>query len=178
MNEQTDTSRTLGGDITLQQLESRIRTAVFMQVNTTYGPKRLGDLGVTFQKDGSLKFDKAVMESALSTNFDMVAQVLTGSYSLEGGKVKGSLDYLTDMTEIALQMPNGLLPNRKRGIQSNIDQIDRQIVNKERHIAQKEEMLKRKFARLEETMSKIRSSGAGLAGMANAAGMGAVQQIG
>jgi len=176
MNEQTDTSKTLGGDITLQQLESRIRTAVFMQVNTTKGPKRLGDLGVTFQKDGALNFDKAVFENALNNDFEMVSQVLTGTYSLETGKIKGSIDYLTEMTDLALQNPNGLMPNRKRGIQSNIDQIDRQIANKERHIAQKEEMLKRKFARLEETMSKIRSSGAGLAGMGGA--VNPIQQLG
>jgi flagellar hook-associated protein 2 len=175
MDESTDTSQTLGGDITLQQLESRIRNAVFADIKTKFGTKRLGDLGVTFQRDGLLNFDQAKFENELSQNYQMVTQVLVGDYSLDKGKSKGSLDYLQDLTGTALAIPNGLLTNRKKGIESNITQIDRQIESKERLIAQKEDALKRKFARLEETMSKIQSQGAGLSGMGQAM---AIPQLG
>lgn len=176
MDENTDTSQTLGGDITLQQLESRIRSTVFTNIETKFGPRRLGDLGITFQRDGTLGFDQAKFQNELSSNFEMVTEVLVGSYSLEEGKKPGAIDILRDMTGQALQQPNGLLSNRKRGIQSRIDQVDRQIENKERIISQKEKNLKAKFARLEETISRIQGQGSGLAGMASVPN--AVTQLG
>lgn len=166
LDERTDTSRTLGGDSTLTTIESRIRTAVFTSVQTDAGPMRMGDLGITFQRDGLLKFDQAKFEGALSKDYKSVAQTLTGKYTLEGGKSNGFIDILDDTAKTMLAQPNGVLTTRKNGLGSQIGQIDRQIANRQRHIQQKEEVLKAKFARLEETISKIQGQGAGLAGFA------------
>jgi flagellar hook-associated protein 2 len=177
MDEKTDTSRTLGGDITLQQLEMRIRSSIFTAVPTDSGAKRLGDLGVSFQRDGMLKFDTAQFENALKTDFKMVSQVLNGKYSIEDGKTKGFIDVMGDLVQTSLRNPNGLLSNRKKSLQSNIDRIDRSIESKQRHMDQKEQMLKAKFARLEETISKIKTQGAGLAALGGG-GFNPVQQLG
>lgn len=174
LDEKTDTSRTLGGDSTLTSIESRIRSAVFTSVSTDAGPMRMGDLGVTFQRDGLLKFDQAKFEAALSKDYKSVSQTLTGKYSLEGGKSKGFIDILEESAQTMLTQPNGLLTTRKGGLQSQINQIDRQIANRQRTITQKEEILKAKFARLEETISKIKGQGAGLAGFAAPPG---IQQL-
>jgi flagellar hook-associated protein 2 len=176
MDEGTDSSRTLGGDITLQQLEGRIRTSVFKTVKTSAGQKRIGDIGVTFQRDGLLKLDKAKFANELKGSFKAVSEVLNGTYSIEDGKQKGFMDYMGDIVSQSLSQPHGLLQNRKKGLQSNIDRIDRQIETKERHLTQKESALKMKFARLEETISKIKSQGAGLASMGG--GMNPVTQLG
>ncbi|MFY7993019.1 MAG: flagellar filament capping protein FliD [Bacteriovoracaceae bacterium] len=170
LSEKSDTQRTLGGDLSLQQIESRIRTAVFTPVMTSKGPMRIGDLGITFQRDGLLKLDQAKMEGELNKDYKKVAQALTGIYTLEGGKSKGFVDLLDEMASTLLAPPSGVLPTRKNGLQSQINQIDRQIANRERVIAQKEEVLKAKFSRLEETVSRIRGQGAGIAGLANMAG--------
>lgn len=166
LSEKSDTSRTLGGDSTLSSIESRIRSAVFTTVQTDAGPMRVGDIGITFQRDGLLKLDQAKLESALAKNYQVVAQTLTGKYTLEGGKSNGFIDILDETAKILLSPPSGALPNRKSGLQSQINQIDRQIANRQRIIQQKEEVLKAKFARLEETISKIKGQGAGLAGFA------------
>ncbi|MGE3608951.1 MAG: flagellar filament capping protein FliD [Bacteriovoracaceae bacterium] len=176
LDEKTDTSRTLGGDLTLTTIESRIRSAVFTPVMTDSGPKRLGDLGVTFQRNAELKFDQAKFEAALSADYKAVAQVLTGVYTKEGGKTPGFIDTLEDTAKTLLNQPSGVLYTRKKGLQSQVDQIDRQIATRQRMITQKEEVLKQKFARLEETISKIRSQGSGLAGLTGA--VNPVQQLG
>jgi flagellar hook-associated protein 2 len=176
LSEKSDTSRTLGGDLTLTQIEGRIRTAVFSPIMTASGPMRIGDLGISFQRNGLLQFDQAKFEAALSKDYKSVSQVLTGTYSLEKGKSDGFIDILDDTAKSLLTRPNGILTTRKSGLDSQINQIDRQIVNRQRIIAQKEEVLKAKFARLEETMSKIRGQGAGLAGLAQT--MNPVQQLG
>lgn len=166
LDESTDTSRTLGGDSLLTTIESRIRSAVFSTIQTDNGPMRVGDLGITFQRDGLLKLDQAKLEAALAKDYKVVTQVLTGKYTVEGGKTNGFIDVLDDAAKILLTQPNGVLPNRKSGLDSQIGQIDRQIANRQRIIQQKEEVLKAKFARLEETISKIKGQGAGLAGFA------------
>lgn len=171
LDEKTDTSRTLGGDLTLTTIESRIRSAVFSSIPTDGGPMRMGDLGVTFQRDGLLKLDQAKFEAALAKDYKSVTQTLTGKYTLEGGKSNGFIDLLDETAKGLLSQPSGVLTTRKSGLQSQVNQIDRQIVNRQRHIQQKEEVLKAKFARLEETISKIQGQGAGLAGFAATPGV-------
>lgn len=165
LDEKTDTSRTLGGDLTLATIESRIRNAVFTTIQTKSGPMRVGDIGITFQRDGLLKLDEAKFEAVLAKDYNAVAQVLTGQYSTEEGKTNGFIDLLDDVAKNLTTQPNGVLATRKSGLQNQVSQIDRQIANRQRIIAQKEDVLKNKFARLEETISKIKGQGAGLAGL-------------
>lgn len=176
LDEKSDTSQTLGGDLTLTQIESRVRSAVFTPIMTAKGAKRIGDFGITFERSGLLKFDKEKFESVLASDYKTVSEVLSGTYTKEGGKTNGFFDLLEDAAKTMLNTPNGVLQTRKSGLQSQITQIDRQIANRQRAIAQKEEVLKAKFARLEETMSKIRGQGAGLAGLGGA--VNPVQQLG
>ena len=176
LDEKTDTSRTLGGDLTLTQIESRIRAAVFTPIMTESGPHRIGDFGITFERSGLLKFDQEKFQTSLSSNYKAVSQTMTGSFTTQGGKVNGFIDMLEDAAKSLLSAPNGILSTRKSGLQSQIGQIDRQIATRQRMVAQKEEILKAKFARLEETMSKIKGQGAGLAGLAGP--VNPVQQLG
>ena len=176
LNEKSDTSRTLGGDLTLTTIESKIRTAIFTPIKTDHGTFRIGDFGVNFERSGLIKFDQPKFEAALANNYKAVAETLTGSFTIKGGKVNGFIDTLEDAAKTLLATPNGALYTRKQGLESQINQIDRQIANRQRAISSKEEILKAKFARLEETMAKIRGQGAGLAGMGQ--GMNPVQQLG
>ncbi len=170
LDEKSDTSSNLGGDLTLTTIEGKIRTAIFSPIQTDSGPMRMGDLGVTFQRDGLVKFDTAKFEAALSKDYKAVSQTLTGKYDPAVGKTRGFMDILDDVAKNLTSPPNGILPSRKSGLTNNISQIDRQIQTRERMIARKEEVLKAKFARLEETISRIKGQGAGLAGFAQAPG--------
>lgn len=177
MDEKTDTSRTLGGDIMLQSLEGRIHTAVFKDVMTDKGFRRAGDLGLRFTRDGALEFDDKKFQSLIAEDYNTVAQILTGTFTPEGGKTEGFMDNLNGMTNMALRMPDGLIQSRKKTLSSNIEQIDRRIAQKTKFIEEKEKNLKDKFARLEGTISRIRGQGAGVAAL-GAAGNDPVQQLG
>ncbi len=173
MNENTDTKRTLGGDLMLQNLESRMRSAIFQPIMTTSGPKRLRDLGVEFQRDGSIKLDIKKFQNSVSEDYDSASQILIGKFYDDGTKVDGVIDNLKTVIKNALSFPSGLLRSRSKTLQGNIDQIDRRIENKERLLTQKESNLKAKFARLESTISEIKNSGAGLSALGGmASGMG------
>ena len=176
MDEKTDSSQTLGGDSSLRTLESKIRSAVFQSISTTKGPKRIGEVGINFGKDGLLSFDAAKFEKVVSEDYQNAAEIIVGIYKREGGKTNGFIDNIYDLTGVVLEKPFGLITNKKSGLQSGIDQIDRQIDTKKRMIEQKERVLKDKFARLEETMSRIKGQGAGLAGLGSP--QTGVQQLG
>ena len=177
MDEKTDTSRTLGGDIMLQSLEGRIHTAVFKDVLTDKGYRRAGDLGLRFNRNGALEFDDKKFQALIGEDYTTVAQILTGTFTPEGGKSEGFMDNLNGMVNMALRMPDGLIQSRKKTLSSNIEQIDRRIAQKTKFIEEKEKNLKDKFARLEGTISRIRGQGAGVASL-GAAGADPVTQLG
>lgn len=165
LTEKTDTASTLGGDITLQTIESRLRTAIFTPIMTEKGAKRIGDLGITYSREGVLTFDQAKFDSYVASDYKNASQILNGIYS-PTGKSDGFIDVLDRTAQQLLSKPNGALTARSKGLRSNIDQIDRQIATRQRMIDQKEEILKARFARLEETISRIKGQGAGVAGLA------------
>ena len=165
IDQNTDTSKTLGGDIILQTLESRLRTTIFKDIRTEFGFKRFGDLGVTFQRDGLLKLDEEKFKVKIEKNYNEVSQILKGYLDEEGNKFPGFMDHLDEAVDNSLRSPDGLLSSRKKSLQSNIDQIDRRIAQRERMINQKEKNLKDKFARLEGTIAKIKNQGAGIASL-------------
>lgn len=165
MDEKTDTSRTLGGDSMLQSLQSRIHGAIFKDVETDSGFHRVSELGLGFTRDGMVEFDQKKFKALLDKNYNMVSQVLTGTFTEDHGKTQGFMDNLNEMANSALRAPDGLVQSRKKTFQSNIEQIDKRISEKQKSLEEKEKHLKDKFARLEGTMSKIRSQGAGLASM-------------
>lgn len=171
LDEKTDTSQTLGGDSILQSLEGRLRSTIFENIETKFGYRRFGDLGINFQKDGKLQLDAKKLEDKLSKNYEEVAEILTGHFPEDGGlKTEGFMDKLNKSVGELLRVPDGLLTSRKRGLQSKIDQIDRRIADKQRMLEQKEKNLKDKFARLESTISQIKGSGAGIAALGGGAG--------
>lgn len=178
LDEKSDTSKTLGGDLTLQTLESRMRTAILTAVNTQAGPRRLSDIGISFTKEGLLNFEQKRFDATIAENYNVVSEVLTGYFPpAESGleKSDGIMTLLNNTVSQILRRPDGVLQSRKAGMQSNIDGIDRQIANKMRYIEQKEQSLKDKFSRLEATISKIKGQGAGVAGLAQMAGDGGSQ---
>lgn len=176
MDEKTDTSRTLGGDIMLSTLQGRIHSAVFKDVQTDSGFRRVGELGLTFNREGMLDFDQKKFQATVSKDYNMVSQILTGTFG-EEGKSEGFMDNLNGAMGAVLRMPDGLIQSRKRSLQSNIDQIDRRISQKQKYLEDKERNLKDKFSRLEGTISRIKSQGAGVAAM-GAAGANPVQELG
>jgi len=175
LDEKSDTSRTLGGDITLQTIESKLRRVMFTEIMTSNGPRRVSDLGLTFQRDGKLAFDEKRFDALISKEFGAVAEILTGAMT-ESGPTNGFINNIQEFVNTSVRMPEGVLQNRKKTFQSNIEQIDRKIVDKQRTLDQKEQSLKDKFSRLEGTISRFKNQASGLASLQGAT-MDPVQQL-
>jgi len=177
MDEKTDTSRTLGGDIMLQTLQGRIHSAVFKDILTETGYHRASEIGITFNREGMIDFDQKKFQTLLSENYNLATQILTGAYNEEDGtKSQGLIDNLNDTVNAVLRTPDGIVSSRKKTLQGNIEAIDRRITQKQKYLEEKEKNLKDKFARLEGTISKIRSQGSGVAALGGASNP--VQELG
>lgn len=161
LNENSDTSSTLGGDSLLRSIEMRLRSLV---QNPQYGVgssiTRLSDLGVTFNRSGTLDLNQEKFNKVLASDPPAVQRFLAGD-GFRTGFIPSLKREISTLTNSAF----GPVGNRKRSLQNKIKQIDDRIAGKERMLQKKEENLRKKFARLEETMSRLKSQGAAIGGM-------------
>lgn len=152
LDEKSDTRRTLGGDITLQTLEYKIRTFVTTPLMTEYGPVKAADLGVQFNREGTLNFSPDKFERMLSQNFGAVSQFFVGMEDAGDGFANQ-----LDRTVRNMTRQEGVVASRLDGLKRRISDIDRQIEQKERSVARSEQALKDKFSKLEGTIANMKA---------------------
>jgi flagellar hook-associated protein 2 len=151
----------LGGDGLVRTIESQLRGVILnpqMGVESPY--TRISDLGITFNRNGTLDFNQEKFNKALSGNPPAVANFLRGD-GVKTGFVPAVKRQISALVNTAF----GPLGNRKRSIQQKIDSINQRIDNKERQLTRREETLRRQFSDLESKMSQLNSQGAAVGGM-------------
>lgn len=155
MDENTDTSQTLGGSAVLRTIEGRIRRIFQAPVFGVRGQfKFINQLGISFQRNGLLAFDEKRFNSAVTKDIDAVAKFLIGD-----GRTTGFIPKLRGMTRGLLDRVTGPLITRDKSLQNQMTRLDDRIDRKERQLAKKEKQLRQQFASLEGTMSKLKSQG-------------------
>lgn len=169
VSEGSDTSRTLGGDSMLRNLENRVRRMIQQPIlGTGSSIQRLQELGVEFNRYGTLDFKQDKFVAQVKKNSANVITFFRGN----GQRGSGFIGAVNTLVNSSLSSGFGLIANRKRGIQGKIDRIDRSIVGKEERLARKEQGLRRKFSRLEEQLSKINAQGAQVSAIGGGGGAG------
>jgi flagellar hook-associated protein 2 len=165
LNEKSDTTRTLGGDSLVRTVENRIRQMITTPQFGIKGPvTTLNQLGIQFNRSGTLEFDQKAFNAALARNPDAVQGFFAGD-----GFSTGFIQTVRREVGNLLNPNSGSISNRSRGLQSKIQQFDDRIAQKERQLVKREEQLRNKFARLEETMSRIKAQGQSMGAMQMAA---------
>ena len=149
----------LGGDGLLHSIESALRRAI---LNPQYGTesqiKLVSELGVEFNRNGTLNFSIDKFNKKLTSDPADVAAFLRGDNFNVGfvPTVRREVNNLTNGT-------TGPLSTRKKGIDARIKSADQRIERKEVELTKKEENLRRKFADLETKMSQLNTQGTALA---------------
>ncbi len=174
MDENTDTTKTLGGDSMLRSIEMRMRS-LLQSGSYSLGPgvSRLSQLGVEFNRNGTLEFNEDKFNKVLQTQPQDVIKFLRG----DGSRGSGFINKVKEMVNTAVNGSFGVIGNRKSGIQNRVRRIDQNIENKERLLARKEVSLRRKFSRLEEQMGRLQAQ-SGAVGALGGGGGGAGLQLG
>lgn len=149
----------LGGDSLVRTTESTLRRVIMNpQMGTGSNISRLNELGIEFNRNGTLTYSEDKFQKKLNSDPKMVAQFLRGDGFATGfiPTVKREISNLTNSSF-------GPLSNRKRGLTDKIAGIDRRIDMKERQLEKKEDQLRQKFADLESKMSRLNSQGSAVA---------------
>jgi flagellar hook-associated protein 2 len=155
----------LGGDGLIRSIESTLRQVILNpQMGTESTITRIGELGIEFNRNGTLNFNQERFNKVLSSNPQMVANFFRGD-GVNTGFIPGMKRQIGNILNQAF----GPIANRKRGLQQKIDGINQRIDNKERQLVRREETLRRQFSDLESKMSKLQGQGASVAGLAQAA---------
>ena len=152
----------LGGQGILRSIENTLRRVIqSSQLGTGSTITRALELGVEFNRNGTLTFSQEKFEKTLNADPKAVSGFLRGDGFNTGfvATVKREVGYL-------LNIQSGALPNRKKGIQQKIENANKGIERKEKQLEKKEDQLRRQFSNLESTMSKLNSQGAAVGAMA------------
>lgn len=156
----------LGGDSLIRRVESSLRR-IIQNPQLGLGSKinRVLDIGIEFNRNGTLNFNQEKFNKVLNGDPKGVALFLRGDGLTVGfvPTLKRELGYL-------LAPGTGVISNRKRSLTDRIDRMNKSIENKERQLGRREESLRKKFADLESKMSAIKGQGAALGAMAQPQG--------
>lgn len=106
------------------------------------------DLGITTQRDGTLKFDTAQLQEAISSEVSSVSTVLQ-NFADSTALTSGTIDQYVRF--------NGLLDTVTQANQTTIEDLNRRIAEAEAQIQQQADNLKARYARLESQMGKLQS---------------------
>lgn len=158
----------LGGDGLTRTLENKLQRLITTpQFGTGSDISRIIELGIEFNRSGTLNFSEEKIKSAIAKNPKGVAAFLRGDGFQTGfvPTIKRELATLSN----ANFGPLGL---RKKGLNDKIKAMDQRIETKEKQLEKKEESLRRKFSDLESKMSKLQSQGAAIGGLQAAVAAG------
>jgi flagellar hook-associated protein 2 len=147
----------LGGDSMLRMTEGRLRRIIqdVQQTNSPY--QRVIELGVEFNRNGTLDYKVDKFKKAVAENPKAVIEFMRGNLQ-DTGFITNMRRQIREITD-----PNaGAVGTRKTGLNKQISNMDQKIDRKEKSLEKREETLRRQFAKMEEAMSKMNSQGAAI----------------
>jgi flagellar hook-associated protein 2 len=180
----------LFGDSLLSSVRTSIHSALFnvpidTVTNDTEGYATLSVIGITTQSDGTLVIDSAKLDEKLSGNLAAFADLFVDQDGFDnGGAAPNTPEFYADTTadsglaatlvraiDRMLKLAagdggtaiKGLFDARNETINNQIKRIDEDIRRKQTYIDKFEADLILKFSRLEATMGRLNSRGAGFA---------------
>jgi flagellar hook-associated protein 2 len=111
------------------------------------------DLGVTTERDGTLKFDSTKFQEAVSAEVTSVASIMS-VFADATATTSGVINQYTRY--------NGLLGISINANKTSIDDLNKRIDEAEAQLERQTDMLKARYSRLESTMGKLQSQQASL----------------
>ena len=150
----------LGGDSMLRMTQGRMQSIIQDIQITDSDIKRIIELGVEFNRQGTLTFNQDKFKKILTEDPKRVVKFLRGNL-VDVGFIPNLTNKLKGLT----QQGTGIISSRKKNFQDRANQVDQRIDRKEKSLEKREEQLRRQFSKMEETMSKMNSQAGALGGM-------------
>jgi flagellar hook-associated protein 2 len=143
----------LVGDATARGLVSGLRSELVKMAGGN-GIQALAQMGITTQKDGTLKIDDTKLAEALDGNFEQVAEYLAGDNGLMSRLETNVGNYLKS---------DGVLDQRTKALQSTLTNIDDQRDALDMRIAKVQERLVAQYTAMDQLVSRLQKTSESLA---------------
>jgi flagellar hook-associated protein 2 len=149
-NAETKTGGPLLGDTTLRDFNGSLRRELSLAAGVDGDLyRRLSDIGISVQLDGTLATNQTKLDAALNTRFDDVGKLFAGDTG-----VAKRLDALFERYVSA----NGLLDARTKGIQSSLQDIAKQREALDARLTTVEARLRKQFNALDTLLAQMKQT--------------------
>ena len=149
----------LYGDAAIVGLRREIRSIITstLGVDSTTSYNRLSQVGVSFKTDGTLSLDSTVLNTAISTNFNKVAKLFSGTgVSTDSLGLHGFAYQLNTVLTTATGI-DGSITNRKSSLQSDIRRLQARAEQEQLRLADLQQMYQKQYTALDRTVSSLNS---------------------
>ena len=149
----TGTTGVLSGDMTLRSVQSRLQSvltmsAVYAGAGENAGYRALGNVGLSFERDGSLTVDESKLRDALSKDYEAVSKFFLGYDDMpdpaNSGKMIKSGGFMTNLGEALKGLTDPLknpIKSAMDGFNNNISSIEKNIAMYEVRLQAREDLL-------------------------------------
>jgi flagellar hook-associated protein 2 len=150
----TGVSGAFTGESTARDVVGRLQGILGTQVaGLSESLSSLAQIGISTQRDGTLKLDTTVLADKISSNMDSVAKLFTSGDGIAGAVSK----YVDGVTN-----SSGSLTFRTKTLQSTVSRLTDEIERGEANLKKREENLLLQFSKLEGLMAQYSSWGSSL----------------
>lgn len=146
----------LSGDSTLRLIENQLRNVMGGRAGVDGVFKYASQIGITFERDGTLSFDSAELNSALETDRGAVVDLFTNDS-------QGLAFHMDSLVENMLSS-TGLIHAREDGINARVDNANEQIDRLEYRLTKIEERYRAQYTALDTLLGTLQSTSDWLTG--------------
>ncbi len=149
-----DPTKALAGDTSLQAIHSRMRTTI-QDAQSKMGSKEiraLRDVGIVFNRSGTLDFDAQKFQAKLESNFDEVAALVSGTSPLSGFAYE-----MANLADGVIRRGDGIMTVRETSLKSQVTRITEEKERKTAQAEERVEKIKGQFARAEAAVEQMKS---------------------
>lgn len=150
-NSRKDPTKALGGDVGLKAIESRMRNLI--QLTTNERPSsitRLRDVGVVFNRNGTLDYDPEKLQKALEDDFDGCASFFAGSSPLTG-----FANEMITLVDGAIRRGDGLVSIKESSLKTRLERVEKDRDSATDRAQKRLEKIKSQFVRADAAMADM-----------------------
>lgn len=153
-DEETETWGSLSRSVSLKNLSSELKslfsTFVEMESGSSYS---LFDLGLEFNRDGTITIDEEVLDEAIGSDIENIRQLFIGN---EDEDITG-LGELLNSKLLDLTISSGLIDTEKEATQTQIDRLEEDIEAATKRLDARYEVLTQQFVQLDTYMNQMQA---------------------
>lgn len=149
----------LYGDPAINSLRREIRSIITstLGVDSTSSYNRLSQVGVSFKSDGTLSLDNTTLNTAISTNFNKVASLFSGTGdSTDSSTLQGFAYQLNTLLTTSTGI-DGLITNRTSSLQYEVRRLQLRAEQEQLRLSDLQQMYQKQYTALDRTVASLNS---------------------